>query len=116
MIEVKGTSSELVYKTTHSAFLQIDHTESFSLYFAGTHLPFRLCELILFKRKIQQIDVTRMLLGEIPDVEIIELKHCNRLLSLGIWDVLELREVLSGAFTMLELNSMIHKILLRKPI
>jgi hypothetical protein len=42
------------------------------------------------------------------------LSHQHPILVLSIYEILELREVLSGTFTMLELNSLIHKSIHRK--
>lgn len=55
-----------------------------------------------------------MLSTEAPDVEVLYLPHCDRLMVLSIHEILELREVLAGAFTMLELNSVIHREIVRK--
>jgi hypothetical protein len=49
-----------------------------------------------------------------PDIEILYLSHQHPILVLSIYEILELREVLSGTFTMLELNSLIHKSIHRK--
>uniref|UniRef100_UPI00404B2B51 hypothetical protein n=1 Tax=Fulvivirga sp. TaxID=1931237 RepID=UPI00404B2B51 len=79
-------------------------------------MEFRVCQLIAFKRKIQKIDLAQMFADDTADIEIVYMPHCDRLFALNIHDVLQLKELFAGAFTMLELNSMIHKELVRRPL
>lgn len=104
----------LLFETAHAALIQCDVTERYILHFNQTEVHFRACELITFKRKIQQWDVLPMLASDAPDVEILHLPHCDRIFALTIHDILELKELFAGAFTMLELNSVIHKQLVRR--
>ncbi|MCR9252628.1 MAG: hypothetical protein NXI20_19565 [bacterium] len=112
---ITATSTEhLVYKTRNASLSQSDSTNSYILRFFNDELEFRACEFISFKRKIQQLDLPQLLSTEAPDVEVLYLPHCDRLMVLSIHEILELREVLAGAFTMLELNSVIHREIVRK--
>ncbi len=106
----------LVYETTHCGLFQCDQSETFFLQFQESTYTFRVCELISFKRKIQNWDVLPMLSPNAPDVEILHLRHCDRMMVFTLHEILELKELFSGAFTMLELNSLIHKQLIRKPV
>lgn len=106
----------LIYKTGHCALLQCDRAEKFIMNFNGTAYEFRACELITFKRKIQEWDVVPMLSPGAPDIEIIHLKHCDRLVALTLHEILEIKDLFAGAFAMLELNSIIHSELVRKPM
>ncbi|MEQ8552632.1 MAG: hypothetical protein RIC53_08270 [Cyclobacteriaceae bacterium] len=114
MTQVNQTNQELLFATTNATLHQCDASELYFLNFKGDPLTFRACELITFKRKIQKINIAAMLLSDAPDVEIVHMPHCDRLFALTIHDILELKELFAGAFTMLELNSMIHKELVRK--
>lgn len=105
---------ELIFNTPHSALHQCDISESFTLNFHQEQLTLKVCELIAFRRKLQKIDLAGLLASEGPDVEILALPQCDRLFILTVYDVLELRELFAGAFTMLELNSLIHKEIIRK--
>lgn len=114
MTQTDHQSKELIFATINTALHQCDESELYELNFNGDSLIFRACELITFKRKIQKIDIASMLLSDAPDVEIVHMPHCDRLFALTIHDILELKELFAGAFTMLELNSMIHRQLVRK--
>ena len=103
-----------VYQVGHATLHQCDRTESFWLTMGDRQLSFRACELLAFRRRIQEIDVAALVASDTPDVEIIYLRHCDRLLVLTTTEVLCLRELLSGSFAMLELNSIIHRRIIRK--
>lgn len=107
---------ELLFETAHSTLHQCDEAELYILNFNENVIIFRPCELITFKRKILKIDLVALLASDTPDVEIVHMPHCNRLFAFTIHDLLELKELFGGAFAMLELNSMIHKELVRKAI
>ncbi|MBR09985.1 MAG: hypothetical protein CMP48_20145 [Rickettsiales bacterium] len=108
------STKELIYETANASLHQCDATENYILHFGGDTVTFRACELITFKRKIQKIDLATLLSSETPDVEIIHMPHCDRIFALSIHNVLELKDLFGGAFTMLELNSVIHRQLVRK--
>lgn len=114
MISVQQENPEYIYTTSNASLSQCDASEQYILTFQGTQICFRACELIAFKRKIQKLDLTNLLSSDTPDVEILHLPSCDRIFVLTIYDVLELRELFAGAFTMLELNSLIHKQIIRK--
>jgi len=107
---------ELLFATSNASLYQCDATESYVLQFGQEQILFRACELITFKRRIQKWDILPMLASDTPDVEILHLPHCDRIFALTIHNVLELKELFAGAFTMLELNSVIHRELVRKTI
>lgn len=113
-MKVEEAKRELLFETANSTLHQCDESELYILNFKGDTMVFRPCELITFKRKVQKIDVAALLSSEGPDIEILHMPHCDRIFALTIHDVLELKELFAGAFTMLELNSMIHKELVRK--
>ena len=107
---------QIVYQTTHSRLVQCDERLSFILTFFDESVEFKVCELIPFRKKILEIDLTALLSSSTPDVELIYLPHCERLFAFTIHEVIELRELLEGAFVMLELNSMIHRSICRKMV
>ena len=105
---------ELLFNTESSSIYQQDSSNSFILDFYKDSVCFRFCELLAFRKKLQKIDIEHLIVGDGPDAEIIQLVHCNRFFLLTIPQILELREVINGAFAMMELNSLIHKQLVRK--
>lgn len=114
MILLNDQSKELLFETSQTALHQCDETDRYVLHFQGSEVTFRPCELISFKRRIQLIDLAQMLSSDTPDIEIVHMPHCDRLFVLTIGEVLELRELFAGAFAMIELNSLIHKEIVRK--
>lgn len=106
-------SVNTIFKTDNAILHQCDDTESFILTFFGNEITFRFCELIAFKTKIQKVDILGLLNSETPDIEILHLHHCDRFFAFSIHQILEIRELLSGAFVMLELNSIIHQKIVR---
>ena len=105
---------ELVYQERYAVLYQCDATESFVLSLGREQLRFRACELIAFRRRIQQIKLEVLFASHTPDVEIVYLPHCDRLFVFDAAEILLLRELLRGSFAMLELNSIIHRTIIRK--
>lgn len=116
MMALENNQLELVYETNQASLHQCDTSELYTLHFNSERIKLRLCQLIAFKRKIQKIDLAQMFADDSAGIEILYTPHCDRLFALTIHDVLQLKELFAGAFTMLELNSMIHKELVRKTI
>ncbi len=115
MTTATATSSPvLVYQQERMALYQCDRTESLVLTIAEEEICFRVCELIAFRRRVQQINVVDLLASDTPDIEVVNLLHCDRLFVFSIHEVLQLKELLAGSFVMLELNSIIHRTILRK--
>ncbi len=100
----KVISSAIVFETLATSVSQCDRSEKFFLHFLEKPMELKLCELIGLKRKIENIDLTALVSSQGPDIEILYLSHQHPILVLSIYEILELREVLSGTFTMLELN------------
>lgn len=110
-----GSCLELVYETSNASIHQCDLSEKYELKFFDQALTLRPCELLTFKRKILAIDVVELLTQTKADVELVRMPSCDRLFVFSIQEVLELRDLIDGAFTMLELNSLIHRQLVRQP-
>ncbi len=109
-----GQEAEVLYSTAHAELSQCDASDSYILSFQGNNINFRVCELISFRKKVQKIDMEKLLASETADIEIISMPHCDRLFVLSIQEILELKDLFAGAFAMLELNSLIHKEIIRK--
>ena len=113
-MSTKVISSSIVFETLGTSVSQCDHSEKFFLHFLEEPIKLKLWELIGLKRKIEKIDLTAFVSSHGPDIEVLYLSHQHPVLMLSIYEVLELRAVLSGTFTMLELKSLIHKAIHRK--
>ena len=110
----KVTSRSIVFETQGTSVSQCDRSEKFFLHFLAQSIEFKLCDLIALKRKVERIDLTALVSSQGPDVELLYLSHQHPILVLSIYETLELRDVLTGTFTMLELNSLIHRTINRK--
>tara|TARA_B100001109_G_C18620609_1_gene361326 strand:+ start:248 stop:583 length:336 start_codon:yes stop_codon:yes gene_type:complete len=107
-------SQSVVFETQSTSVSQCDRSEKFFLHFLAQSIEFKLCELIGLKRKIDQIDLAALVSSQGPDLEVLYLSNQHPILILSIYEILELRDVLSGTFTMLELNSLIYRTVHRK--
>ena len=108
------STATLVYHLGDISVYQCDVSESFVLCLGTDRISFRVCEFIAFRRRLQQVDLDSLVASDSPDLEIIYLPHCDRLFVLTASQVLALRELLAGSLVMLELNSIIHRTILRK--
>lgn len=104
---------EEIFSTKSASIAQCRASESFILSYKKEEFTFRLCDLYAFRKKILDLDLMELLEPSAPDVEIISLPHCDRLLVLSLHDILQFRELLNGTFDTLALNSSIQKILRR---
>lgn len=107
-------SDNLIYRTSSTSLKQCDVSEKFVVRLFEQEIALNLCGLISFKKKINDIDLASMFDNNHSGIEIISLRHCDRFFVFDIREILELRDLFSGSFAMLELNSVIHKNLIRK--
>jgi hypothetical protein len=114
LVTISSNDETILFQTEHAQLVQSDSREKFGLTIFGEQIEFRICELIAFKRKIEQIDLVRLLSDESPDIEIVHLIPCDKVFLLDVRLVLELKSLMAGAFAMLELNSIIHKCIVRR--
>ena len=108
--EIVSEASE-VYSYQNLSLSQYDQRELFAIEWNGISLEFKLCDLIAFKKKLFAIDLSMMFDTAQPDIEVIYLPGLDMHLILGLEDILNFRELLSGGFTLLTLNSMVHRAL-----
>ncbi len=113
VVDQKMRSLCNVYNTSEVSLWQDDASERFIIRFPNVSYHFKLCQLIAFRKKVFDINIVELLSSDTPDVEIIELVHCNKFLILTVKNILEIRSLLEGGFFMLELNSLIHQTLIR---
>lgn len=103
------SNQHLVFEVAGIRFYQCDANEAFLIDFYQDQLSFKLCELIRFRNKINQIDIAALLSGSGSETELIYLPESDRFLLLSIQNILVLKELLQGSFVMMELNSMIQR-------
>ncbi len=108
-----ASMQEEIFRTKSAIIAQCKSSESFILTYQNEEISFKLCDLYALRKKIVGLDLMELLEPSAPDIEIINLPHCDRFLVLSLHDVLQFRELLNGTFDILTLNSSIQKILRR---
>ncbi|MFC3196898.1 hypothetical protein ACFOET_04650 [Parapedobacter deserti] len=108
---------EEVYKTDHGAVYQCSRQNCYWLEFAGSTTSFRVSDFFGFKKNIDAIDISAMIIdpSRTADFTIVMPFRTPRCFVLGINDVLNLRELLDGAKFMIELNSVVQSCLKATP-
>ncbi len=106
---------EEVFKTEKGAVYQCSRKNRYWLDFANTSTSFTVSDFFSFKKRIDEIDIEAMLndSSRNSDFEMIMPFRTDRCFILSVEDILNLREVLSGAKFMLELNTEIQRMLRR---
>ncbi|MGK6351183.1 hypothetical protein [Parapedobacter sp. DT-150] len=104
---------EEVYKTEQGAVYQCSRQNCYWLEFAGDTTAFKLRDFFSFKKKIDTIDVSAMIIdpSRTADFTIVMPFRSPRCFVLDINAVLNLRELLNGAKFMIELNSVVRECL-----
>ncbi|MCC5920391.1 MAG: hypothetical protein LAT68_08945 [Cyclobacteriaceae bacterium] len=103
-----------VFMTQNAGLNLCEKREQFILNFQNTSLELKICELIKLRNKINEVDIIHMLSVDTPDIEVFYLPMSQRFLILNLREILELKELLSGSFVMLDLNTTIQKITSRQ--
>jgi len=108
---------EELYRTDHGAVYQCSRQNCYWLEFAGDTTAFKVGDFLSFKKKIDAIDVSAMIINpsRTADFTIVMPFRTPRCFVLYINDVLNLRELLNGAKFMIELNSVVNECLKRTP-
>ncbi|MDM1049517.1 hypothetical protein HX018_14855 [Sphingobacterium hotanense] len=104
---------EEVFVSDDAAVYQCSRQNCYWLEFQGATTAFNVRDFFAFKKKIDSIDLEAMLTDSSRngDFEIIMPFRTERCFILSIEEILQLREVLSGAKFMIELNGVIHSCL-----
>lgn len=108
---------EEIFQTAHGAVYQCSRKNCYWLDFQGVTTAFQVRDFLFFKKRIDQIDVERMLndSSRTFDFEILMPFRTDRIFILTVADVLQLRELLKGAKFMIELNSEVRRCLQVSP-
>lgn len=109
-------SPDIIYHTTRTSLSQCDQSEKFILKLFNQEISLSVCALIAFKKKVKDVNLAAMFDSNHAGIEIISLAYCDRIFVLTIQEILELRDLFAGSFAMLELNSLIHKAIIRRSI
>lgn len=100
-----------VFSTNKGTVYQCDRTNRLILSFWDTNTPFSARDFAQFRRVVDTVNIRRMVLSTdtADDIEILPLPRSERCYVLTLCEIIHLRELLSGATLMLELNSILRE-------
>lgn len=109
---------EEVFKTDFGAVYQCSRKNCYWLEFQGNTTAFKVSDFILFKKRIDSINIEKMLSdsSRASDFEIVMPFRTERCFILSVSDILHLREILAGAKFVLELKGEVKAILQRSSL
>ena len=98
-----------VFCTKNGAIYQSDSENCWYIDFAGKLARFDYRNLLKLKKAVYNIDIEELLLNSTKsaDLEIIFICACDHCYVLSLIQIIKLKELLQGTFTMLELNHII---------
>lgn len=107
-----------LFKTSHGAVYQCNNQNCYWLDFGGDRTAFKVSDFLKFKRKIDEIDISDMIIdaSRTADYAIVMPFRTQRCFVLDVSGVLNLREILDGAKFMIELNGVVRECLNFTPI
>ena len=107
-----------VFTTRSGGVYQSDSESCWYIDFAGKVNRFDYRCLLKLKKAVYNIDVDAILLksGKSADIEIVFICACDHSYVLTVLEIIALKELIAGTFTMLELNHIIHDRLYRVAI
>ena len=106
-----------IYSTRRGSVYQCDSKRCFVVDFAGEMTEFKLPCFFALKKLVDSIDLEGMALNpsKSSDIEIISPCGSDRCYVLTLPELIEFKELLTGARVMLQLNSILHERLYRIP-
>ena len=109
---------EEIFQTESGAVYQCSRRNCYWLDFQGSTTAFKVRDFFAFKKRIDSIDIEMMLSNSSRafDFEIVMPFRTDSIFILSPQDILKLKEILSGAKFMIELNSEIKACLQSKAI
>lgn len=98
-----------VFSIEKGAIYQSDNEGCWYIDFAGKLARFDYRNLLKLRKAVYQINIEELLLNsnKSADVEIIFICACDHCYVLSLIQIIKLKELLEGTFTMLELNHII---------
>jgi hypothetical protein len=93
------------------AIYQCSSKNCYWLEFAGEWHPLKVSDFLFFKKEIDSIDLLSMLEdpSRTSDLAIVQSYRARRCFLLNVHEILQLRDLLSTARFMIELNSVLHE-------
>jgi ABC-type protease/lipase transport system fused ATPase/permease subunit len=105
-LQVPSIQFTEVFSTQNGAVYQSDSEGCWYIDFASKLARFDYRNLLKLKKAVYQIDIEERLLNsnKSADLEIIFICACDHCYVLSLLQIIKLKEILQGTFTMLELN------------
>ncbi len=99
-----------VFSTKDGAIYQSDSENCWYIDFAGKLARFDYRNLLKLRKAVYQIDIEDLLLNSTKsaDLEIIFICACDHCYVLSLLQIIKLKSLIQGSFTMLELNHIIY--------
>ncbi|HEY9488746.1 MAG TPA: hypothetical protein VIQ51_10450 [Chryseosolibacter sp.] len=109
------TNFKEIYRTQNGCVYQCDKKRCFGIDFGGYMTEYKLPCFFALKKLVENIDLDEMALdsSHASDIEIISPCGSERCYVLTLSELIEFKELLSGARVMLQLNSILHERLYR---
>lgn len=106
---------EEVFVTEHGAVYQCSRNNCYWLEFQGKTTAFKISDFLMFKKRIDAIDIDAMLVesSRAYDFEVVMPYRTDRCFVLDVQDILRLQEILAGAKFVIQLNGEVNKCLRR---
>ena len=106
-----------IFRTPNGCVYQCDKKRCFGVDFGGYMTEYKIPCFFALKKLIDRIDLDEMALNpdKASDIEIISPCGSERCYVLTLPELLEFKELLTGARVMLQLNSILHERLYRIP-
>ncbi|TCD08193.1 hypothetical protein EZ449_12340 [Pedobacter frigidisoli] len=103
-----------VFSNTHGSVYQSDKLNCFYVDFGGKFARFNCISLQKIKKVVEQIDIEALLLNtKRADFELVSFNGCEHIYLLNALEIVALKDLLQGAFTMFKLNHLINDCLFR---
>ena len=106
-----------LYRTEFGAVYQCNFKNCYWLEFAGEWYPLNVSDFLFFKKEVDSIDIVSMLVDSSrhSDVVVLQSYRTRRCFVLNALEILQLKDLLSAARFMIELNSVIQECLSYSP-
>ena len=103
-----------VFSNAHGSVYQSDKLNCFYVDFGGKFAKYNCMSLQKLKKVVEQIDIEELLLNtHRADFELVTFNGCEHIYLLSALEIVALKDLLQGAFTMFKLNHLLSDCLCR---
>ncbi|KQN36236.1 hypothetical protein ASE92_08930 [Pedobacter sp. Leaf41] len=103
-----------VFSNAHGSVYQSDKLNCFYVDFGGKFAKYNCLSLQKLKKVVEQIDIEELLLNTLrADFELVTFNGCEHIYLLSALEIVALKDLLQGAFTMFKLNHLLSDCLYR---